>query len=258
MICLSGEPLLAGRQLSYRYLGRYPALEDVSVSVHPGDVLALLGANGSGKSTLLTILAGLVFADSGDVTAFGEPVSEAALADPRANTAFRSRVGLVFQNSDAQLFAASVREDLGFGCRQLGLTAAQTQERVADVAALLDLADLLDRAPVHLSAGQRRRAAIGSVLAMSPELILFDEPTASLDPHTCDWLAELLLGLRRAGRSMVIATHDLELAARVATRCLVLGEDHRVAAAGTAADVLADQELLRRVNLIGAAGVQAG
>lgn len=247
---MSGDLLLGGDGLSYRYLDRYPALAAVSLDVRDGESLALLGANGSGKSTLLKVLAGLVFCQSGRLTAFGEPVTDDALADHTANARFRSRVGLVFQNPAAQLFSATVEEDLRFGCRQLGLDAAETDRRIAEVAGMLEIGDLLDRSPVHLSVGQQKRAAIGSVLVMSPQVLLFDEPTAALDPRTAAWLTDLLGTLRAAGRTLVIATHDLHLAASVSERCLVLGEDHRVAATGATDDVLADQALLGAANLV--------
>ena len=247
---MSGDVLLRADELSFRYLDRYPALDAVSLRVCSGDSLALLGANGSGKSTLLKVLAGLVFCGSGTLTAFGEPVTEDALADHSANARFRSRVGLVFQNPAAQLFSASVAEDLQFGCRQLGLDAAETGRRIAEAAGMLEIDDVLDRSPAHLSVGQQKRAAIGSVLVMSPEILLFDEPTAALDPRTAEWLTGLLCDLRAAGRTLVIATHDLGLARRVSERCLVLDEKHRVAAAGATADVLADEPLLTAANLV--------
>jgi len=247
---LSGDVLLGAEGLRHRYLDRYPALEDVTLSVRRGESLALLGANGSGKSTLLKVLAGLVFCQAGTLSAFGEPVTEDALADHAANARFRSRVGLVFQNPAAQLFSASVAEDLQFGCRQLGLDAAETDRRIGEAADMLDIADLLDRSPAHLSVGQQKRAAIGSVLVMSPEVRRFDEPTAALDPRAAGWLTGLLADLHAAGRTLVIATHDLALAGAVSERCLVLGEDHRVAADGPAAEVLADASLLMGANLV--------
>lgn len=247
---MSGDVLLSGERLGHRYLDRFPALDDVSLELREGEALALLGANGSGKSTLLKVLAGLVPCQSGTLTAFGEPVSEEALADHATNARFHSRVGLVFQNPAAQLFSATVEEDLRFGCRQLGLDAAETGRRVAEAADLLGIGELLDRSPAHLSVGQQKRAAIGSVLVMSPQVLLFDEPTASLDPRTADWLTGLLRSLRDAGRTLVIATHDLDLAAAVTDRCLVLGEDHRPAATGPTPAVLADQDLLTEANLV--------
>lgn len=246
---MSGDVLLSAERLGYSYLGRFRALEDVSMQVREGEALALLGANGSGKSTLLKVLAGLVFCQSGTLTAFGETVTEASLAEHAANARFRSRVGLVFQNPAAQLFSASVAEDLQFGCRQLGLDAAETHRRVAEAADMLGIGDLLDRSPAHLSVGQQKRAAIGSVLVMSPQVLLFDEPTAALDPRTANWLISLLGALRAAGRTLVIATHDLELARAVSGTALILSEDHRVATIAPTSRVLADSALLTSANL---------
>lgn len=246
---MSADLLLRGHDLHYRYLDRYVALDGVSVDVYDGEFLVLLGANGSGKSTLLKMLDGLAFPDTGAITAFGEPLSEQALRNPATNARFRSQVGLVFQNSEAQLFSATVREDLAFGCRQLGLDADHAEQRIAQVAEMLQIEPLLDRAPVHLSGGQQRRVALGSVLVMSPKVLLFDEPTAGLDPRTSGWLLSVMAQLHSAGRTMVVATHDLDLTGRLASRCLVLNEDHQVAAVGAPSEVLADTALLARVNL---------
>ncbi len=247
---MPGDILLSADGLSHRYLDRYPALDSVSVEVREGESLALLGANGSGKSTLLKVLAGLVFCRAGSFEAFGEQVNEETLADHAANARFRSRVGLVFQDPAAQLFSASVSEDLQFGCRQLGLDRTETTRRVADVAGMLGIVDLLDRSPAHLSLGQQKRAAIGTVLVMSPQVLLFDEPTAALDPRTTAWLVGLLTRLRASGRTLVIATHDLGLAAALSDRAIVLGEDHRVVAHAATPLLLADQRVLTAANLI--------
>jgi len=238
------------RDLSYAYLERYPALEKVSLSVAPGETVALLGANGCGKSTLLKLLDGLLFADSGTFTAFGEEVTEDKLEDEQFNRGFRSRVGFVFQNSDAQVFSPSVREEIAFGCLQLGMSRESATERVNDVLAMLDIAELADRAPFQLSGGQKKRVAIASVLVMNPEVLLFDEPTAALDPRTQYWLVELLEQLRSAGKTIVLATHDLDTLPDLADRCVVFSELHTVVADAPTADVLDDHRLLLDVNLI--------
>lgn len=238
------------RDLTYAYLERYPALEKVSLSVAPGETVALLGANGCGKSTLLKLLDGLLFADSGTFTAFGEEVTEDKLEDEQFNRGFRSRVGFVFQNSDAQVFSPSVREEIAFGCLQLGMSRESATERVDDVLGLLDIAELADRAPFQLSGGQKKRVAIASVLVMNPEVLLFDEPTAALDPRTRFWLVELLEQLRSAGKTIVLATHDLDTLPDLADRCVVFSEQHTVVADAPTADVLDDHRLLLDVNLI--------
>ncbi|WP_426513912.1 energy-coupling factor ABC transporter ATP-binding protein [Dactylosporangium sp. McL0621] len=242
--------------LHYRYLERFPALDGVSLQVNGGETVALLGANGCGKSTLLKLLDGLLFAERGTFTAFGEEVTEDKLEDEQFNHGFRARVGFVFQNSDAQVFSPSVREEIAFGCLQLGLDRAVAAQRVDDVLEMLDIAELADRAPFQLSGGQKKRVAIASVLVMNPEVLLFDEPTAALDPRTQFWLIELLEQLRAAGKTIVLATHDLESLPSLADRCVVFGENHRILADAATATVLADRELLLSANLIHARSVR--
>ena len=243
-------PLLDCAGLHHSYLGRYPALVDVSLTVGRGERVALLGANGSGKSTLLKILDGLVFPDAGTYRAFGEPVTEDSLEDEQMSRGFRSRVGFVFQNSDAQVFSANVREEVAFGPLQLGLSREETADRVHDVLAMLGVTDLADRAPFQLSGGQKKKVAIATVLVMNPDVLLFDEPTAALDPRTQHWLVELIEQLGQAGKTIVHATHDLDLLHRIADRAVVFGEDHRIVADGEPDEVLADHALLVGVNLV--------
>jgi cobalt/nickel transport system ATP-binding protein len=244
------DALLTCTDLHYAYLDRFPALAGVSLQVRRGERLALLGANGCGKSTLLKLLDGLIFADRGDYAAFGQPVTEAALEDEQFSRGFRSRIGFVFQNSDVQLFSPTVRDEIAFGCLQLGMSRDEAAARVTDVLDLLDIAALADRAPYQLSGGQKKRVAIASVLVMNPDVLLFDEPTAGLDPRTQGWLRDLLAELNAAGKTIVLATHDLDALDRVADRCLVFTEDHRIAATGTPAEILADLPLLLGVNLV--------
>jgi cobalt/nickel transport system ATP-binding protein len=244
------SPLLVCKGLHYSYLERYPALVDVSLTVRRGERVALLGANGSGKSTLLKVLDGLVFPQTGSYTAFGEPVTEDTLEDEQMSEGFRSRVGFVFQNSDAQVFSPTVLEEIAFGPLQLGLSREETGDRVKDVLAMLGIGDLAERAPFQLSGGQKKKVAIASVLVMNPEVLLFDEPTAALDPRTQHWLVELIERLGAAGKTIVHATHDLGLLERISDRAVVFSEEHRVVADGPPAEVLADKELLVGVNLV--------
>jgi cobalt/nickel transport system ATP-binding protein len=245
-----GEPILVCKDVRYSYLDRFVALNGVDLTVHRGEKLALLGANGCGKSTMLKILDGLIFPTSGTVTAYGQPVTEDSLEDEQMNAGFRSRIGFVFQNSDAQVFSPTVRDELSFGPLQLGMEREEIAARIEDVLRLLEIEELADRAPFQLSGGQKKRVAIGTVLAMNPEVLLFDEPTAALDPRTSEWLTGLIEDLAEAGKTIVLATHDLDSLERIADRCVVFSEDHRIVAEGTPADVLAQRELLLDVNLI--------
>jgi len=244
------DVVLSCHDVSYSYADRFCALDQVTVDVLPGQRLALLGANGCGKTTLLKVLAGLVFPGSGTVTAFGQPLTEQALEDAGISAAFRARVGFCFQNPDVQVFSPTVRDEVAFGPLQLGLTPGATADRTADVLRLLGIEDLIDRTPFELSGGQKKKVAIASVLVMNPQVLLFDEPGASLDPRSRRWLDDLLATLAASGTAIVAATHDLDRLDQVADRVVILGEDHRVLADTTPGQVLADRDLLVAANLV--------
>jgi cobalt/nickel transport system ATP-binding protein len=246
----AGETILDLEDVHYRYLDRYVALDGVTLGVTRGERLALLGANGCGKSTLLKVLDALVFPAAGSYRAFGIEVTPAALNDEQFHQAFRSRVGFIFQNSDAQVFSPTVRDEIAFGPLNMAMSEETVLERVTDIVAMLGIADLIDRAPYQLSGGQKKKVAIASVLVMNPEVLLLDEPTAALDPRTQSWLIDLLTELHRAGKTIVLATHDLATLTRLADRAVVLDEQHRIAADGPVDEVLGDHTLLHTVNLI--------
>jgi cobalt/nickel transport system ATP-binding protein len=243
--------------LAFRLLGVHQAyragaesLCDVTLDIAAGEHVAIVGANGSGKSTLLKLLDGLVFGSAGTVEVFGEALTEESVEEPAFRAEFRSRVGFVFQDADVQLFCSNVLDELAFGPLQLGLAEDQVRERVDEVARGLRLEKLLDRAPYTLSGGEKQRVAIGAVLAMHPDVLLMDEPTSALDPRSQVWLLEVLAEMKRQGRTVVIATHDLGSAAEFADRMIVLSEEHRISADGAPAEVLERRDLLLEVNLI--------
>ena len=244
------DDLLVLDDVCYRYPDRFPALDKVSLAVQRGDKIALLGANGCGKSTLLKVLDGLITPHSGTYRAFDADVTESNLEDEQFNRGFRSRIGFVFQNSDAQVFSPTVREEIAFGPLNMGMPHRDVEARVADTLAMLDIADLAERAPYQLSGGEKKRVAIASVLAMNPEVLLFDEPTAALDPRTQQWLLELIVELNHTGKTIVVATHDLDTLDMLADRCVVFSEDHRIVAEGGPAEILGDRALLLDVNLV--------
>jgi cobalt/nickel transport system ATP-binding protein len=209
----------------------------------------ILGANGSGKSTLLKLLDGLYFPGSGSLRAFGEPLTEQALRNDDFNAAFRRRVGLVFQDSDVQLFLPSVVEELAFAPLQLGLLRSEVSQRIDLALGALRIEQLRDRAPHHLSGGEKRRVALASLLTLQPEVWLMDEPSAGLDPRSQSWLIEFILEQRALGKTMITATHDLSLAEEIAGTVYVFSEDHQIVAEGPPTEILADHELLHRTNL---------
>jgi cobalt/nickel transport system ATP-binding protein len=226
------------------------ALEAVSMQVCAGERVAILGANGSGKSTLLRLLDGLEFPASGEIAAFGAALSEAAFREEAFNFAFRRRVGLVFQDSDVQLFSPSVWDEVAFAPLQLGVSAAEVTERVEAALAALRLGALRDRVPHRLSGGEKKRVALASILSLDPEVWLMDEPTAGLDPRSQAWLEDFILEQSGRGKTVVFATHDLDLAASVASRAYVFSEAHRVAGEGSPEQVLANRDLLTQCNLV--------
>lgn len=234
--------------VTFRYR-EVTALDAVTVSIGEGSRVALVGANGSGKSTLLRLLDGLAFPWSGALSFRGAPLSEALLADDARATAFRRAVGLVFQNPDVQLFSPSVFEEVAFGPLQLGWAPSEVRDRVSQILADMRLASIADRAPHHLSGGEKKRVALASVLVMNPEVLLLDEPTAALDPRSQSQVIDLIAGWAGGGRSVILATHDLGLIEDISDRCLVF-DAGRVVADRVPADVLGDLDLLQRTNLV--------
>jgi len=244
------QALFALRNLAYEYVPGYPVLDQLNLDIWPGDALFVLGANGCGKSTLLKILAGLIAPTAGSLWAFGRELTPAVWQDARFVQAFRQRVGFVFQNSDAQLFSTTVRDELAFAPLQAGLPPQQVAQRVADTAELLGIGHLLDRPPFKLSGGEKKKVALACVLSVNPEVLFFDEPTNGLDPRTQYWLVEFLTALRQTGKTIVTATHDLNIVEDLATRVVVMSEDHTLAADSTPMKVLSDRQLLLDVNLV--------
>ena len=199
--------------LTVTYPDKTKALEHLSFCVEDGESVALVGANGAGKSTLLLTLVGVLPPAEGTITVDGIEVTKKTLND------IRSRVGMVFQNPDDQLFMPVLADDIAFGPRNFGLPEAEVEAIVSDVLDRLHITGLRDRSPLKLSGGEKRMAAIATVLAMSPSAMLFDEPSAFLDPKARRNLIHLLKGLKQ---TKLIATHDLALAAELCERVLVL------------------------------------
>lgn len=243
-----GEPLFSLRAVRYAYSGSHVALDGIDLDIRRGEKVALLGANGSGKSTLLKLLDGIVAPTQGTLRALGRDV--AAVAGGEDAFTFHREVGLVFQDPDIQLFSATVLDDVAFGPLQLGLSAPEVRARCDEALAAMEIAHLADRAPFELSGGEKKRAAIASVLSLRPDVLLLDEPTASLDPRTKWLLVDLIGRLSAAGRTLVIATHELDIVPAIADRVVVLSEERRVLADGLPAAILADTDLLVRANLI--------
>ncbi|MFJ2770582.1 energy-coupling factor ABC transporter ATP-binding protein [Streptomyces sp. NPDC087300] len=238
-----GASLVALRGVSYAYEEGPTVLSGLDFDVVEGRALALLGRNGSGKTTLMRLLSGGLRPASGGLTLQGSPVSY----DRKGLTRLRTTVQLVVQDPDDQLFAASVEQDVSFGPLNLGLPDTEVRARVAEALAALDITDLADR-PTHLlSYGQRKRTAIAGAVAMRPRVLILDEPTAGLDPDGQERLLDTLGRLRGAGTTVVMATHDVDLALRWADDAALLTPSG--VRTGPVAEQLADRELLAGAGL---------
>lgn len=230
-------------RISYTYKDGNKALDNVSLNVSEGESLTIIGANGSGKSTLLYILDGILSPDSGEIRAFGQPLKD-------GSDGFRQRVSLLFQNPQVQLFSLSVWEELCFGPSQLGLLYDEIEMRAADILKLMGIEHLRDRGPWNLSGGEMKKVALGTCLSINPDVILLDEPTTGLDPRSQVEMVDIIIALKKAGKTIITATHDLGIIEDISDRTVVFGEDRRVLLEGRPWDVLKDTDALLRANLI--------
>lgn len=227
-------PALELTGLRFRYPDGTPALDGVDLVVAAGERVALVGPNGAGKTTLSLHTNGLLRADEGTVRVAGIELADTTLRE------IRRRVGFVFQRAEDQLFMSTVRDDVAFGPANHGLRGAELDARVDDALAALGITALADRAPHHLSGGEQRRAAIATVLALRPDVLVLDEPTAGLDPAG---RRELIRTLEVLDVAQLIVTHDLALVLELCPRT-VLVDGGRVVANGPSRELLADEALL--------------
>lgn len=228
------RPAVRVSGLGHVYPDGHRALDGVDLEVSEGERVAILGPNGAGKTTLMLSLNGVLTPTRGSVT-----IGETILSRKTVRE-IRRRVGLVFQDPDDQLFMPTVGQDVAFGPANFGVGGAELTRRVAEALAAVSMTEHADRSPTHLSLGQRRRAALATVLACHPDILVLDEPSANLDPQARRELAETLSGLTA---TMLVVTHDLPYAAQLCTRAVIL-DGGRVVADGAMADVLGDAGLL--------------
>ena len=227
-------PVIAVSGLSYRYPDGTAALSDIDLHIHAGERVALLGPNGAGKTTLVLHLNGIYMAQTGSVAVSGTPIAKDSVMEARR------RVGIVFQDPDDQLFMPTIADDVAFGPQNLGVAGEELTSRVDEALDAVDIRDLAERSPSHVSFGQKRRAAIAGVLAMRPDIIVLDEPTANLDPAARRELTEVLDSL---DVTQLIVTHDLLYALELCPRSIII-DDGAIVADGPTRDLLADTELL--------------
>jgi cobalt/nickel transport system ATP-binding protein len=232
-------PVLDVRGLAHVYPDGHQALYGVDLHLHRGERVALLGPNGAGKTTLVLHLNGILTPSAGSVAVSGLAVAKPHLAE------VRRRVGIVFQDPDDQLFMPTVRDDVAFGPRNLGVRGAALDRCVLEALDRVGMAEFVDRPPHHLSFGQRRRVAVATVLAMEPEILVLDEPSSNLDPASRRELADILRGL---DVTVLMVTHDLPYALELCPRSVILSGGV-VVADGPTRDVLTDEPLMRANRL---------
>jgi cobalt/nickel transport system ATP-binding protein len=225
------ESVLSISELSFSYPDGNSVLEGVNLEVMPGERVGLIGPNGAGKTTLFLQICGILKPSNGEVSVLGKAV---------ANGAFYPEVGLVFQNPDDQLFCPSVRDDVGFGPRNMRLSRDEVEARVAEALTAVGALKLAERPPHHLSEGEKRMVSIAGVLAMRPRLVIYDEPSANLDIRSRRRLIRLL---QISNETILIASHDLELILEVCDR-VVLIDNGRIVADGNPRDIMGNDQLM--------------
>ena len=233
---INAETILDVHQLCVGYSDGPTVLQDLSFTVHRGERLGFIGCNGVGKTTLFQSLCGVIPASSGAITLWGKPVKAGQ---------FHPEIGLVFQNPDDQLFSARVWDDVAFGPQNMGLELAEIGDRVRTALETTGTTELADRAPHHLSGGQKRMVAIAGIVAMQPQLAIFDEPSANLDSRS---RRRLIHFLNSQARTFLLASHDLELVLEVCDRVLLLDRG-RIVADGPAPEVMGDAALMEAHGL---------
>lgn len=238
------ENVLTFEDVRFSYPGRPASLKGISFSIKKGKKVAVVGPNGAGKTTLLLMCNGTLVPEKGKIFVNGEEIAY----DRAALRNVRSRVGLVFQNSDSQLFAPSVFSDVAFGPMNLHLPEKEIRERVSDSLFAVGLAGYEKRPPHHLSGGEKKRVAIAGILAMRPDILVADEPTASLDPATAAEIMDLLDELHEDGTTILLSTHDVELAYRWADEVILLA-DGKVLHQGQPAEVFTDYDLMKTARM---------
>jgi cobalt/nickel transport system ATP-binding protein len=241
-------PLFELRDVSFDYDG-IGALRGLSLDIAKGERLVLLGANGSGKSTLLRLLDALCFPASGTIGFDGQALTSDRIQDDSFALPFRRRVALVFQNPDVQLFNPTVFDEVAFAPLQLQWPKEQLLSRVNETMEWMGISQLRDRPPYRLSGGEKKRVALASVVVLDPDVLLLDEPTATLDPRSQSQVIDLIQEWKGSEKTVITATHQLEIVEDIADRIVVL-EAGRMQANGTVADVLYDHDLLLRANLV--------
>jgi len=235
--------LIETRDLTYTYPGNVTALHNINFVAPRNARIAVIGSNGAGKSTLFKQFNGIFRPTSGSVLIRGEPITSENIRE------IRKFVGIVFQNADDQIFSPTVEQDVAFGPTNLGLDPETIHHRVHEALKLVGIEDLAHRVPHHLSGGEKKRVAIAGIVAMEPEVLVLDEPTAGLDPQGVHDLIKFINSLsRKYGMTVIFSTHDVSLVAEVADYVYVMNKG-RFVAQGTIDEIFLQPDMLKSVRL---------
>lgn len=227
------------KNLHFSYPDGHEAIKNISFTIHHGESVGIIGANGAGKSTLLMLLMGVLFPDGGEVLVGDIHVTKKTLP------MIRQRLGMVFQDPDDQLFMTTVYDDVAFGPRNYKFDETEVENRVMKALETVGISHLKDRAPFRLSGGEKRCAAIASVLSMEPDVLIMDEPTAALDPKS----RRRVMGLLRSfEHTKIVTSHDLDMVFEICKRVIVIKEGE-IAADGATVEILTNAELLDSCGL---------
>ena len=214
------------KNITFTYEGEEkPVIKDFYLSVEEGTCLAIMGENGSGKTTLFRILNGLSFPQKGNYIFDGDEITEKYLKNNQKSKLFHKKIGYLFQNPDVMLFNGTVYDEIAFGPRQMGLIDEEVKARAEDCLKLFDIENLSDKAPYHLSGGQKKKVALAAVMSLNPDVLILDEPFAGFDGKTQEWLMDFLTELKKNEKTIIIATHNPEVANTIADSTIVMKEN---------------------------------
>lgn len=235
---------LSTENLSFTYSDGTQALKNINIEIEKGEKVAIIGPNGAGKSTLFSHFNGLTEPTSGCVKIEGKPIS----FEKDELLKVRQKVGIVFQDPNDQLFAPTVKEDIAFGPMNLGLSYDEVEKRVEDALKMVGMENYEDKTPHHLSGGQQKRIAIAGIIAMKPELMILDEPTAGLDPDGVEKVLNIMNQLNEEGMTLIISSHDIDMISKYADKIFVL-YNGEIIESGNKNKIFSDMELLKKAHL---------
>lgn len=236
------KPIIKVEKLYYTYSSGETVLNGVDVEIYEGQKIAVVGSNGSGKSTFFLNVNGVLTPDYGEITYRDTVINKKNLKELRKN------IGIVFQDADNQIIASTVRAEVGFGPMNLKLSREEVNQRVEEALEYMNISEFIDRPPHYLSGGEKKRVSIADIIAMKSDVIIFDEPTAALDPLNAMMLEDVLEKLNAEGKTMLISVHDVDFAYRWAERVLVFHQGE-IIADGTPLEIFQNKETLNQANL---------